>query len=306
MRRLYTSLVVAATLVPVLALAADPNQRMADQIGAHLWQSGKLHHYKLVVKFKDGTAWLQGQVHDQRQANIALHLAMEPEGVQRVVNNLTIESSALLPAPVPGAVPDLGAVKQVSNTEPVPEGKQAGEEAASPEEQPGEEEGVSQPPEQSPRPMQAFFQSLRRPAAGHGQALPMEDPVVDPPSAPAPPAPILKPFRQWEQFSKHADEVKIVESRMEFVEDQAGPAVLVVGKVKNLSSVDWKNVRFQVEFFNSKGELFDASQQEVYGWQLPAGQDTTFKISLRRPFPAKDYAACKVRVITAADSKRWL
>ncbi len=180
MRRLYASLVAAATLVPVLALAADPNQQMADQIGAHLWQSGKLHHYKLVVKFKDGTAWLQGQVRDQRQANIALHLALEPEGVQRVVNNLIIEPSGLLPAPVPGADPDLGAIRQVSKTEPVPEAKEAGDEVAPPEEQPKEEEGVSQPPEQSPRPMQAFFQSLRRPAAGHGEAPPMEDPVVDP------------------------------------------------------------------------------------------------------------------------------
>ena len=43
MRRLLTSFVAAAaTLVPVLALAENPNQQMAQQIAAHLQQSGKL------------------------------------------------------------------------------------------------------------------------------------------------------------------------------------------------------------------------------------------------------------------------
>ncbi len=106
MRRLYTSLVaVAATLVPVLALAENPNQQMAEQIAAHLRQSGQLSHYSIAVKFKDGTVWLQGQVRDLRQENIALNLALEPEGVQRVVNNLSIAPVAL-PAPVPTPRPD--------------------------------------------------------------------------------------------------------------------------------------------------------------------------------------------------------
>ena len=48
MRRLLTSIVAAAaTLVPVLALADNPNQQMAEQIAAHLQESGQLSHFRL-------------------------------------------------------------------------------------------------------------------------------------------------------------------------------------------------------------------------------------------------------------------
>jgi len=111
--------------------------------------------------------------------------------------------------------------------------------------------------------------------------------------------------REWEPFSKHSQEVRIVQDKMEFGEDQNDPAVIVVGKVKNASSVDWKDVRFQVEFFNSQGELFDAGQQEAYTYRLPAEQESPFKVSFRRQFPEKEYASHKVSVVSAVDSRRW-
>jgi hypothetical protein len=114
---------------------------------------------------------------------------------------------------------------------------------------------------------------------------------------------VFNPFRQWEQFSKHADQVRIVDSKVEFGEDSCGPAVIVVGKVENLSLVDWKDVHFQVEFFNPKGQFFDTGQQEIYTWRVPAGQQTSFKISFRRQLPEKEYASHKVRMISAVDSR---
>ena len=91
MRRLLTSIVAAAaTLVPVLALAENPNQQAAQQIAAHLTQSGQLKHFRIAVKFKDGTAWLQGQVCDEEQVKTALKLAYEPDFVLGVVNDLTV------------------------------------------------------------------------------------------------------------------------------------------------------------------------------------------------------------------------
>ena len=75
---------------------------------------------------------------------------------------------------------------------------------------------------------------------------------------------IQKPFRQWEQFREHSQQVKIIESTMEFGEDECGPDVIVVGKIENRSSVDWKDIRFQVDFFNPQGGVFDTGQQEAY------------------------------------------
>jgi len=110
---------------------------------------------------------------------------------------------------------------------------------------------------------------------------------------------------EWEPFAKHADQIKIVEEKMEFGEDQSGPAVVVVGRVKNLSQVDWKDVRFQVAFLNAKGQLFDAGQQECYTYRLPAGKETPFKVSFRRQFPEKEYTSHKVDIITAVDARKW-
>ena len=59
--------------------------------------------------------------------------------------------------------------------------------------------------------------------------------------------------------------------------------------------VAWKDVRFQVDFFNPKGEFFDTGQQEIYTWRLPASEETPFKVSLHRQFPQKEYASYKVR-----------
>jgi len=112
-------------------------------------------------------------------------------------------------------------------------------------------------------------------------------------------------FREWERFSQYADQVRIVESRMEFGEDPCGPAVIVVGRVKNSSQVDWKDVRFQAEFFNPKGDMFDAGQQEAFTFRLPAEQETAFKVSFRRQFPEKEYANHKVTIVSAVDSRRW-
>ena len=113
------------------------------------------------------------------------------------------------------------------------------------------------------------------------------------------------PFREWDRFSSHSAEIAIVENKMEFGEDQCGPAVIVVGTVRNSSPVDWKDVRFQVDFFDQTGQLFDTGQQEQYTYRLPAGQSTSFKVSFRRQFPEKKYSKHTVRVVSAVDSRKW-
>ena len=106
-------------------------------------------------------------------------------------------------------------------------------------------------------------------------------------------------FRKGEPIlQKHANQVTITESRMEFGQDHCGPTVAVVGKMKNSHAVDWRNVCFQVEFFDSKGSLVDAAQKkDDYSFTrlLPAGQELGFQISIPRQFPEKNYASHKIR-----------
>ncbi|MBN2292091.1 MAG: BON domain-containing protein [Pirellulales bacterium] len=94
MRRLYIGLVVSATtiLFPLWAMAS--NQEVAEEIAANLREGAQLHHYRIGVKFQDGTAWLKGHVSSQEQIKEVLKVVSETPGVDRVVNKLKVENSA--------------------------------------------------------------------------------------------------------------------------------------------------------------------------------------------------------------------
>ncbi len=99
MRKLLTGLVIAAitTVLPTLAMA--DNQEVANEIARKLRDSGKLTKYKIGVKYQDGTAWLQGEVQDQQQLNVALKTVFSTPGVTRVVNQMTMRSVATAEKP---------------------------------------------------------------------------------------------------------------------------------------------------------------------------------------------------------------
>jgi hypothetical protein len=110
-------------------------------------------------------------------------------------------------------------------------------------------------------------------------------------------------FDQGESFRNYASEIKVVSSDMKFGEDQNGPTVTVVGQMANDSDVDWKDVRFQVEFQDTGGKLVDAGQAYEYLYYLPAHGEAGFKVSFHREFPESSYASHSVRVITAKDGR---
>lgn len=92
MRRLSYVLTVAAAVIVLPTLAMAGNQEVAEKVATNLRQSGQLQGYKVGVKFQEGTAWLRGQVASHEQMNAALRVAFQTEGVERVVNNLTVDS----------------------------------------------------------------------------------------------------------------------------------------------------------------------------------------------------------------------
>lgn len=99
MRRLLIGLAVAAAtaLAPLWAFAG--NQEVADQIGSRLKASGQMHgYYKIAVTYQDGTAWLTGQVSTQEQAENAVRIASQTQGVTRVENGLTVGTAATQPS----------------------------------------------------------------------------------------------------------------------------------------------------------------------------------------------------------------
>lgn len=96
MRPILTSVALAVSIVtvsigmaPTFALAG--NQQVATDIAKTLQESGKLKDYRIGVKYQDGTAWLKGTVTSRQQMSAALKVVFQMPGINRVVNDLTIQ-----------------------------------------------------------------------------------------------------------------------------------------------------------------------------------------------------------------------
>jgi hypothetical protein len=91
-RNLFALAVATVTTLTSVTLMADEaeDKAIAQQIAATLRDSGKMQGYSVGVKFKNGTAWLSGRVTSKEQAAAALLIASNVEGVEQIVNNLTI------------------------------------------------------------------------------------------------------------------------------------------------------------------------------------------------------------------------
>ncbi|MCX7401558.1 MAG: BON domain-containing protein [Planctomycetia bacterium] len=79
-----------AVLVASLVTATSRAEDLAGTVAAHLRDSGALSGYRVNVKSKSGTVWLEGQVGGQKQLASAVSIAENTEGVERVVNRLSI------------------------------------------------------------------------------------------------------------------------------------------------------------------------------------------------------------------------
>src|SRR6188472_2905801 len=93
MRRVYWALAVGLLALPMAAWAASTDQEVAQQIADSLRQSGRLKGYSIAVKYKDGTARLEGTVRAPQQAEQAAELANQNPAVKRVINNLTVDAN---------------------------------------------------------------------------------------------------------------------------------------------------------------------------------------------------------------------
>ena len=113
----WKSFGIAITAIAMLSgatvEAADEqdDKALAQHIATGLRDSGQMKEYSIGVKYKAGTAWLAGRVTSKEQATTALQIVSSMDGVEQIVNNLTI-------GPAPNA-------PVTSNRKAVPARKQA-------------------------------------------------------------------------------------------------------------------------------------------------------------------------------------
>jgi len=88
--RKFTCLVVA---VSVTGLAGFTHaEDIAKSVAVRLRDSGSLDGYRVKVRAKQGTVWLEGEVSDAKNIAAAVGLAESTAGVERVVNRLAVAS----------------------------------------------------------------------------------------------------------------------------------------------------------------------------------------------------------------------
>ncbi len=98
MRRFVLAAALVATAVPSSAIAQSSNDQMvADQIANNLKTAQQLSGYEISVKYREGTARLEGWVRDQQQMDEALAVVGRTPQVERVINRLEVQT---VPAPV--------------------------------------------------------------------------------------------------------------------------------------------------------------------------------------------------------------
>jgi len=89
-RTTWLSAAIVASLVGGVVRGED----LATSVATRLRESGTLAGYRVNVKAKAGTVWLEGRVADQTQLAAAVGIAESSPGVERVVNRLAVEPSA--------------------------------------------------------------------------------------------------------------------------------------------------------------------------------------------------------------------
>ncbi|MFM8434608.1 MAG: BON domain-containing protein, partial [Planctomycetia bacterium] len=84
---------VAAVIVSLATTSVSADD-LAASVAAKMKESGTLKGYRVNVKAKAGTVWLEGTVSDARQIDAAIAAAEEVAGVERIVNRLSVQGSS--------------------------------------------------------------------------------------------------------------------------------------------------------------------------------------------------------------------
>jgi len=113
-------------------------------------------------------------------------------------------------------------------------------------------------------------------------------------------------FDTGENYETYKDQIHITQSQIVFGNTKSAATVAVIGTITNASRVSWKEIQFHVDFQNGAGKRVDVGERKDYGFQLPAAETSSFKVSFTREFPETNYATAVVRVVAAKDTRaRW-
>lgn len=105
-------------------------------------------------------------------------------------------------------------------------------------------------------------------------------------------------------YSEFPGSLKILESRMNWVQTREGLRIYVTGVLTNDSPVSWRSAELDCRFFNPEGVMVDASPG-YSGVTISPHNDAGFRVSITPISPTNDYASFKISVSNARNMKGW-
>jgi len=104
-------------------------------------------------------------------------------------------------------------------------------------------------------------------------------------------------FRPSESFS-------VIESKVHYGVEKDIPHVSCIGTIRNNTDTAWEDIRFQVRFSNSAGQLIDTLSDSDYSLFVQPHSDATFRVRGLADKSADQYVTHKVEVTCAKDARR--
>jgi uncharacterized Zn-finger protein len=103
-------------------------------------------------------------------------------------------------------------------------------------------------------------------------------------------------------YAAFVNSLRVMESRMNWAETSSGPRIYITGILTNQSDLAWRDIELECRFLDANGRLVDAAHPHVF-LTIQPHDDTAFRADVNPSRPTNDYAASRVRVSTARNTK---
>ncbi len=107
------------------------------------------------------------------------------------------------------------------------------------------------------------------------------------------------------EFSDHVDQVVVRGSSFEFSDCNGTSHVSTVGMLDNTGEHGWKELHFEVRYFNEIGDLIDTVSSKAYSLILPPSGETAFRVKGAAARDRDEYVSHRVIVKHATDLAAW-
>jgi uncharacterized Zn-finger protein len=103
-------------------------------------------------------------------------------------------------------------------------------------------------------------------------------------------------------YTEFVNSLRVMESRMNWVETSNGPRIYLTGILTNQSDIAWRDIEFECRFLDTNGLLVDAAHPHVF-LTIQPHDDTAFRTVITPSRSTNDYASFRLLVTTARNTK---